>query len=265
MRWKSISLVLAGMAVLVSACSSVTTPSSPVKTGALLPPMHVITHTAQAYVPSGKVTSVSVSCQPGEQLLGGGFSSSNLFEYDANIAASYPSSATTWTVTAALSPDFDVEAAAYCIPATVPLSIQILQASGATGATVACPEATVLLSGGAQGSQPLNVSRPYDNGWMGTSYRGSTRVYALCAARHGLRGQVVTAAFNARSSSHQYAAGGGSATCPAGLIATGGGFAGGGDQVVGSQATGSGFTGWSVVAGGDADVTIAAVCWGLQG
>jgi hypothetical protein len=270
MRWKTSSLILGGVVVLVLVSACGVTPQSQtattVTTGAVSPHLQIATRVAKARAPTGKATSVSASCQPGEQLLGGGFSSSNLFEYAATIAASYPSSATTWTVTAAApSSYFDVEAAANCLPAMVPFNIQVVRAAGTTGATVTCPQGTVLLSGGAQSSQPMDVSQPQGNGWMAASARASTQVYALCTARHGLRSQVVTSVFNAHSSSHNYAPGGGSVTCPAGWIATGGGFVGGGDLIVGSQAMGSAFAGWSVVAGGEADVTIAGVCWILQG
>jgi hypothetical protein len=269
MRWKCASLILAGVVMLGAACRVTPQQVTSCTTGAVTPHLQIATHVAKVRAPVGKVASVSVSCQPGEQLLGGGFSSSDLFEYAATIAASYPSSATTWTVTvAAPSSYFDIQAAAYCLPATAPFHIQIVQAGGSIGASVAAvtwPGATVLLSGGVHSSRPLDVSRPQGNGWTGATVGASTQVYAICTARHGVRAQVVASAFNAHSSSHRYAPGGGSVACPTGWIATGGGFAGGGDLVVGSQATGLAFTGWSVTAGGDADVTIAAQCWALQG
>jgi hypothetical protein len=86
----------------------------------------------------------------------------------------------------------------------------------------------------------------------------------LCVASHVLRAQVVTSFFNAHSSSHGYAPGRGGVVCPAGQVATGGGFEGE-DLIVGSAAIGSAFAGWSVAAGGDAGVTISAVCVVLQG
>jgi hypothetical protein len=91
----------------------------------------------------------------------------------------------------------------------------------------------------------------------------SIKVYALCAARYVQPGKVVTAAFNAHSSTHGYAPSSGDAACPAGQIAVGGGF-GGGDLILGSQTHGSSFAGWSVAAGGDADMAVSAVCVLLQ-
>jgi hypothetical protein len=88
-------------------------------------------------------------------------------------------------------------------------------------------------------------------------------IYALCAASHVLRGQVVTSVFNAHSSSRGYAPESGGVVCPAGQAATGGGFEGE-DLIVGSYATRPGFAGWSVAVGGDTDVTLSVVCGTIQ-
>lgn len=198
-------------------------------------------------------------------MLGGGFSSSDLFEYAAYIDASYPSSATTWTVTAsAPSSFFEVEADVYCLATAVPLHAQIVRATGATTGKAVCPQGTVLLSGGAQSTQPVSVSHPQGNDWIAASTGASIQVYALCAASHVLRGEMVTSTFNAHSLSHQYTPGSGSVSCPAGQVTTGGGFDGQ-DLMLGSQTTAQFFAGWSVTAGGDADVMISVVCWALQG
>lgn len=152
----------------------------------------------------------------------------------------------------------------YCLPATVPLGIQIVQATGTPAASVACPQETVLLSGGFQSSQPIGTSHPQGNGWTSASGDASIQVYALCAASHVLRGQMVTSVFNPQSTSHNYAPGSGSVACPTGQVATGGGFEGR-DLIVGSSATEPTFAGWNVDAGGEADVTISVVCVTLQG
>ncbi|MGZ3640178.1 MAG: hypothetical protein ACXVCX_20295 [Ktedonobacterales bacterium] len=261
MRWKTMSLILGGLAVLLSACQGTPTPQPVAATGAILHPQ-IATYVAKAHAEVGKITAVSASCKPGEQMLGGGFNSSNLFEYAANIDASYPSSANTWTVIAsAPSSFFDVEADVYCLTTTVPLHIQIVRA---TTGNAACPQGTVLLSGGSRSTQSIDVSYPQGNAWIGASAGANIQVYALCAASHVLRGQVVTSAFNAHSSSHQYAPGAGSVACPAGQVTTGGGFDSQG-LILGSQATVQAVAGWSVTAGGDGDVTISSVCWALQG
>ncbi len=261
MRWrKIIILILGGFVVLFSACG-VTPP--PVTTAGPSPHLQIATYVAQARSQTGKVTAMSVSCQPGEQMLGGGFRSSDLFEYAAFIEASYPSSATTWTVMAAPGPSIGVEAEVYCFPTMVPFGIHIVRATGSLAERVACPQRSVLLGGGYQSSQPIGVSHPQGNGWMSASGGARIQVSALCAARHVLRGQVVTSVFNVHSSSHSYAPGSGGVVCPTGQVATGGGFEGE-DLMVGSYATRPGFAGWSGAAGGDADVTISAVCVVLQ-
>lgn len=265
-------LILGGLAVLLSACRGTpqATPmssdsSQPVATTAAALHPRIIRYVTRARADVGKITAVSMSCKPEEQMLGGGFSSDNLFEYAAYIDASYPSSANTWTVLAtAPSSYFDVAVEAYCLTTKVPLHIQIIRATDATTGNAACPQGTVLLSGGAQSARPLDVSHSQGNGWVGASTGTSIQVYALCAASHILGGQVVTSSFNAHSSSHQYAPGAGSVTCPAGQVATGGGFDGQ-DLILGSQATGPAFAGWSVTAGGDGDVTVSAACWALHG
>jgi hypothetical protein len=91
----------------------------------------------------------------------------------------------------------------------------------------------------------------------------SNQVYALCAAHRVLPGRAVSTSFNAHSSSRGYAPGGGDAACPAGQVAVGGGFAGE-ELIVGSQTTNLSFSGWSVEAGGDSDVTAWAVCVQLE-
>ncbi len=272
LRWKALGLILGGLVVLLSGCqgtpqsanTTTTSPQSVAPTAVVLHPP-IAMYAAKARAEVRQTTEVSASCKPGEQMLGGGFTSSNLFEYAANIDASYPSSANTWSVTASAPTSyFDVEADVYCLTTTVPLHVQIVQAAGATTGKAVCPQGTVLLSGGTQSAQPVGMSHPQGNDWVAASTGTSIQVYALCAASHVLRGQVLISTFNAHSSSHQYAPGKGSVTCPAGQTTTGGGFDGQ-DLIVGSQATGPDFAGWSVTAGGDADVAISVVCWVLHG
>jgi hypothetical protein len=211
-------------------------------------------------VQTGKTTSVSASCQQGEQMLGGDFAASNLFEYAAYIEASYPANATTWSATASAPASyFDLEVAAYCLSAATPVGVQVIQADGTSASTAVCPQDMVLLSGGFQSAQPVGVSRPQGNGWMAASSGVNVQAYALCAASHVARGRVVTATFNAHSTTHNYAPSGGSASCPAGQLAIGGGFEGG-DLITASEASGPSFAGWSVAAGGDAEMTVSAVC-----
>lgn len=108
MCWKTIIALLGGVVALCPACGA---PPHKVPS----PHLPLARYAATATVESGKVTRVSVSCQPGEQVLGGGFSSGGLFEYAAFLEASYPSSPTTWSVMA-FGPTFGLEAEVYCLP-----------------------------------------------------------------------------------------------------------------------------------------------------
>jgi hypothetical protein len=255
------AMLMLGVMVVYSACG--TAPRA-ISTASTSPHPPIQMYSATARVERGAPTSVSVSCRSDERMLGGGFESSNCFEYAASIEASYPSGATTWTVIgSAPASYFDLEADIYCVPAAMAVGLHVVQTSGIAMATATCPQDTVLLGGGFQGSQPIGVSRSQGNGWLGATSDGSIQVYALCATRNVLRGRLVTTAFNPHSTSHNYTPSVGDAGCPAGQIAVGGGFAGG-DLIMGSQTRGSSFAGWSVAAGGDADVMVSAECVLLQ-
>lgn len=261
MRWKFIIVILGSLVGLSSACGVI---PKQVPTASPSASLQIVTYSVTARIQPGKITPVSVSCPSGEQMLGGGFKSFDLFEYAAYIEASYPSSATTWTVTgSAPASFFDLEADVYCSSARILLGIQMAQATGTNAARVPCPQGTVLLSGGFQSAQPIGMSHPQSNGWMSAAV-GTIQVYALCAANRALSDRTVTSVFNAHSSSHSYAPGSREVVCPAGQVAMGGGFESG-DLIIGSETSGSSFAGWSVAAGGDADVTIFALCVQLQG
>src|SRR5579885_925950 len=256
-RVKAGGFLLAVSLLLLSACGA----GSPAKTAAAPLDAQIVSHSASVRVQGGRPTSVSVSCQPGEQMIGGGFAASNLFEYAAYIEASYPSDATTWTVTGvAPASYFNLAAEVYCLSAPVSLGVQIVQ--GASGGRSACPQGTSLLSGGFQDSSPVAASYPVENGWSSAS---SDQVYALCAGQHVTAGLVVTSAFTIHSSASGYQPGGGGAGCPAGQFAAGGGFASQGALILSSVRSGSPLAGWSVSAGGDSNVTVYALCAALRG
>jgi hypothetical protein len=260
-RRSRVATLMLGVVALCSACGAtpraVTTTSSAAN-------LQIVLYSATARVQPGTPISVSTSCRSGEQLLGGGFGTSDLFEYAAYIDASYPSNARTWTVTASAPASyFELEADVYCVRATSAVGLHIALASGVPMATAACPRDMVLLGGGFQSSEPIGVSRPHGNGWLAETWDASIHVYAVCATGHVQRGQLASAAFNAHSSSNGYVPSGGEVACPTGQIAVGGGFAGG-DLIIGSQTRGASFAGWSVTAGGDADVTVFADCVVMQ-
>lgn len=249
------SILLAALLLLFSACG--TAAPSGITAAPLDPQLR--SYSASVRVQVGQPTSVSASCKSGEQMIGGGFSVSDVFEYAAYIEASYPSGASTWTVTgAAPASYFDLEAEVYCVSAPVSLGTQIVQGAGGH---IACSNGTQLLNGGFQGAQPVASSYPLENGWSSAS---SDQVYALCAGQHVTAGPVVTSVFQIHSSETSYQPGGGSTNCPAGQFAAGGGFASQGALILSSALSGPHFASWSVVAGGDADVTVYALCAALK-
>jgi hypothetical protein len=203
-------------------------------------------------------TAVSASCQTGEQMIGGGFAASDTFEYAAIIAASYPASATTWTVAATSGPGFMLNVEVYCLWSSIDLDVKIVHAPAAPDGAVACPAGSILLSGGFQGDSSSVASRPEGNGWYAGGARSAGQVYALCASQHMSAGVVVSARFNPHSSVHSYYPAGQSVTCPVGQTATAGGFSG--SLVITSASAGAPYVGWSVIAGGDGDVTVYARC-----
>jgi hypothetical protein len=219
-----------------------------------------VVRSATARVPAYDSTPVSTSCQPGERMLGGGFIASNLFEYAAYIYASYPSGPTTWTVVGyGPASYFQLEADVYCAADVPAAAVHIVHASGASTATATCPQGTVLLGGGFQSSRPVGISRPQGNGWLATVEGSGVQTYAVCAARLVRPGQVVRATFNPHSMAHSYYPSGADTICPSGQTALGGGFESG-DLVLASGSRSASFDGWEVEAGGEADVTISAVC-----
>lgn len=243
--------------VLLAACSA--RPSSPVASANPLQ-LPITIHSADAWATHDQKyqVSVSASCLPGEQMLGGGFGASDVFEYAAFISASYPSSANTWTVSGSSISTFQLSAEVYCAPASTSLGIQRAQSASSGAGYVACPQGTVLLGGGFQGGQRVSIARPQGNGWEGNS----EQVYVLCAAQHvGGGGTVAMVSFKVQSSSTGYQPGGGDVRCPAGQVATGGGFAGG-SAILASrlETTDAHPSGWAVTAGGDSEEMVYAVC-----
>jgi len=253
------SILLLIVLILFSACG---TTAQSAKTAAPSLDLKIVRYSASVRVQATQPTPVSASCKPGEQMIGGGFFANDVFEFAAAIDASYPSSPTTWTATGSeLASYFDLNVEVYCVSAAIPLGVQIVQSQGAAGGSASCPQGTKLLSGGFQNAQPGEASYPLANGWMSP---GSERVYALCASQHLQSSAVVTSMFNAHSSSQSYQPGGGRVTCPAGQIATGGGFDSHGDLVLASNLDVPPHIGWSIEAGGDGAVMVYALCGVLE-
>jgi hypothetical protein len=149
-RGSCVAIVALSVLVLGSGCgANGANPRAPA-TAPTAVHLQLSTYTASARVDPGTPRSVSVSCRSGEQMLGGGFGSGDMFEYAAYIEASYPSGVATWTVTAAAPASyFYVEVEVYCLPATIPLGLRVVHAPVATAT---CPPDTMLLSGGFHAS-----------------------------------------------------------------------------------------------------------------
>jgi hypothetical protein len=193
-------------------------------------------------------------------MIGGGFSASDTFEYDAMIAGSYPSSASRWTVVAASSPAFILEVMVYCLSASPAYGVQIVQAAISPGGRVTCPAGTILLGGGFQGTEAVVASRPDGNGWYSATSNGAAgQVYAQCASQHVMAGSIATVTYNPHSSSHGYVPGSAQVTCPPNQRATGGGFSGG-DLLLASESDGVLPANWTFTAGGDGDESFSTVC-----
>lgn len=255
------ALILGALSIfLLSACASAGS-TAPRRAASAAAPTAIATRSASVQVPANAPrTEVSATCAPGETLIGGGFSASNTFEYDAMIVASYPASATTWTVAAGSSPAFTLTAEAYCV-AIMPGGFAFPRRSLDATTRAACPPSMTLLGGGFQGGSSFDASRPDGNGWYAAMSAFTGEVYALCAERAS-GGATITATFNPHSSARGYQPGAARVTCPAGEVVVGGGFNGG--LILTSASAGSPYTSWEVSAGGDSPVTVYARCVTLE-
>jgi hypothetical protein len=240
-----------GTATPTAGKGSTTTPTIP--TGPL-PKVAVYTATADSTGKPNNQVSTSVSCKSGEQMIGGGFAASDVFEYAAFVSASYPSGPNTWTVAGSSISHFQLTAEVYCLQEHASVGVQISQHTGQGNAV--CPAGSVVLSGGGQTTnQELSASQPYQQGWSVTGQ--SVQAYALCATRDVVLGKLVSVTLSVHSSTNGQQPESAQAVCPAGEITTGGGFSGGGTTM---QSAASSFSRWTVTAGGDFTETITAIC-----
>ncbi|HEX9036502.1 MAG TPA: hypothetical protein VF808_05875 [Ktedonobacterales bacterium] len=201
---------------------------------------------ASARIPdSASSTAVSASCHPGEQLIGGGFSASDIFEFDALITASYPSDPHTWTAVAGHSAEFALTVEAYCLVAHPDLGVTIIHSSAGQPA---CPTREAALGSGFAEQPPT----------LGPNVTVTT--YVLCATRLRDASVTVQTEYNPHSSSHSYAPGSVTLTCPPGRIAIGGDAGAGGNWLLASSSAGPPYSGWVMAFGGDSDQSPSATC-----
>jgi hypothetical protein len=233
-RWGAALGALLALTPLLSGCVASTPPGSTATPGR---PLSLTTRAASVAVPSnGAGTRVAVYCLPGEQMIGGGYLATDTFEYDASIAASYPSSASQWTAIAGPGAAFTLTVFVYCVVSGPALGVQVVQTRASVAA---CP---------ARGVE------------LGAGFDTSGASYAVCArqnARLGANPLPIT--FNPRSSQHSYAPASVTLTCPMNLIAVGGSLEQA-DRMIGSASAGPPYNGWSFTLGGDGDAQLAVRC-----
>ena len=112
----------------------------------------IITYTTSTTVdtaPTYHATLVA-TCAAGEQLLGGGYSATDVFESDYALDANYPSAPNTWAVSVHSGSHFALQVYAYCLRSGPALGVRIIQGS-------ACPAGTTRLSQGQRGGAPYTL------------------------------------------------------------------------------------------------------------
>jgi hypothetical protein len=181
-----------------------------------------------AYGASSYQLTVTASCHTGEQLVGGGYAASNVFEFALFARASYPSSTSAWTVKADSISHYALSVYTYCLHGDPSLRTQVVAGS-------ACPTGAMALSEGQTEHGPA----------------------LLCAARHVAAASHVMAPITLSATSNGYQPQSARATCPSGALALDGG------STVGltlASAAGASFASWEVVAGGDGAGEVYANC-----
>ena len=267
-----LALGASALAGCASGSSGVTT-TSPTATAVAAPVFALQQGTTTASSAAAGVSTAT--CPAGSTMVGGGFANKGKTSW--TIDASYPSSATSWSVhfhtAAASASPAEVVATALCM--TFGRALQTTIVSGAPGflnpnvtlPDATCPSGSTLLSGGYfytnQGTQGPAASYPASAAtWRvvadsepapGGLTQGT--VYALCG--HGALGQpavITNAAGQSGASVIAYQTG-----CPSGDFATAGGFNGGpAALLLTGPAPTSGYTTWAATSG--AKVTAYALC-----
>jgi hypothetical protein len=171
--------------------------------------------------------SVTASCHADEQLIGGGFEATNIFEYALFLRTSYPAH-NAWTVKADSISHYALEVFAYCLRGEPSLGAQIVSGNE-------CPA----------GASPLSHGKAEDG------------VVTLCAARHVASVTHVLAYVTLTSAFNEYKTQRATMNCPAGTLALDG-FAPIG-TALSSKAT-PGFGAWEMTLGGNGAGDVYANC-----
>jgi hypothetical protein len=171
--------------------------------------------------------SVTASCHGDEQVIGGGFSAGNVFEFALFVDASYPAN-NGWTVKTDSISHYAVTVLAYCLRGEPSLGTRIISGKD-------CPTGNVALS-------------------HGMTNQGTV---ILCAAHHVASASRATAPITLNATHNGYQPQSGSVECPPGTLALDGG------STVGLELTsfaGDSFASWQVFTGGDGAGEVYANC-----
>jgi hypothetical protein len=171
--------------------------------------------------------TVTASCHADEQLIGGGFIASDVFEFAVFLSASFPTS-NAWTVKTDSISHYTVSALAFCLRASPSLETKVISGKE-------CPNESTALSHGMSDQGPIT----------------------LCAARHVASVSRATAPITLTATQNGYSPQSGSVECPSGALALDGGSTVGLELASGPT---HGFAGWEVVTGGDGAGEVYASC-----
>jgi hypothetical protein len=222
-------IILATCAVALGACSGLTPPARATwAPGSVAGAITTRSASAQnAYGASSYQLTVTARCHADEQLVGGGFEASDVFEYAVFLRASYPAN-NAWTVKTDSISHYALAVFAYCLRGEPSLETRIVSGEE-------CPAGAALLSHGM------------------TDQGGVT----LCAERHVASVSRATTPFTLNATTTGYQPQSAIVVCPAGAIALDGGATVGLALV---SKAGDGFRRWEVVAGGDGAGAVYANC-----
>jgi hypothetical protein len=175
----------------------------------------------------GYKLTVTASCHADEQLIGGGFEATNVFEYALFLRASYPAH-NAWTVKTDSISHYELEVFAYCLSGEPSLGTHIVSGNE-------CPA----------GASPLSHGKAEDG------------VVTLCAARHVASVTHALTYMVLAASSNGYQPQRATVNCPAGTLALEG------DAPIGSTLASKatpGFGAWEMTLGGNVAGDVYATC-----
>ncbi len=215
-------------------------------------------------VPGGKIGMVTATCEPGEQMLSGGYYV-YAWEAEANVVASYPSGPNAWTVTDDNTHGTDLTITAYanCLQAPYSVGLRLVSSTSLSSGTpqattIACPSGAVLTGGGFQVAGGIAALTPTAHGWR-IMPGGVGKVFALCATERLRAAPATSATFTTKMvfGSPQ----GGSAHCPDGQIVTGGGYSfAQGETFIAVNALAPDAASWNIGAAGGYNA-VSVVVW----